>query len=172
MFWWVTTKFEAPLWSAAVPPNQKGWPFMTMDHWWGSVRFDLSLCREISLHPGLLSGPWVHFCSETPLWSAAGPPNQTGWPFMLIVDVFHIPHSTMEKKPAVPPPSNVKPPLDDCICPSCKRSFKSARGVSQHRRIANCYADLDTPALETIIKEKIRTRPDVKLEVCIDIAIS
>ena len=78
----------------------------------------------------------------------------------------------MEKKPALPPPTDFKPPLDDCVCPSCKRSFKSARGVSQHRRIANCYADLDTPALETIIKEKIRIRPDVKLEVCIDIVSS
>ena len=50
-----------------------------------------------------------------------------------------------EKSPraiSMPPPASPKAPVDDKECPSCHRTFKSARGVTQHRaRAKSCAVD-------------------------------
>ena len=50
-----------------------------------------------------------------------------------------------EKSPraiSMPPPASPKASVDDKECPSCHRTFKSARGVTQHRaRAKSCAVD-------------------------------
>ena len=50
-----------------------------------------------------------------------------------------------EKSPraiSMPPPASPRAPVDDKECPSCHRTFKSARGVTQHRaRAKSCAVD-------------------------------
>ena len=57
-----------------------------------------------------------------------------------------------EKSPraiSMPPPSSPRVVVDDKECPSCHRSFKSARGVSQHRaRAKSCALDKENQVQE------------------------
>jgi len=72
---------------------------------------------------------------------------------------------TRTRSSSMPPPSSPKPALDSRICPMCKRTFKSERGVKQHRaKAVNCGFGIDKENEEAPSESNVSPRVSLSLE--------